>query len=172
MLRVATMAELFDAVETLALTGEQHGERLAILTNGGGAGVLATDALAAQGGRLAELSPETIARLDRVLPPTWSRGNPVDIIGDAPGARYAAALEALFADAGVDAVLALNCPTALAAPEEAARAVIERDGVAARRDAARPQPVYRLARRRTRRRRRARCSTQPGYRPTKRPRTR
>ena len=124
MLRVATMAELFDAVETLALTGEQHGERLAILTNGGGAGVLATDALAAQGGRLAELSPATIARLDRILPPTWSRGNPVDIIGDAPGAHYAAVLEALFADAGVDAVLALNCPTAFAAPEEAARAVI------------------------------------------------
>src|SRR3954454_9921147 len=124
MLRVATMAELFDAVETLALTGEQHGERLAILTNGGGAGVLATDALVAQRGRLAELSPATIARLDRILPPAWSRGNPVDIIGDAPGARYAAVLEALFADDGVDAVLALNCPTALAAPEEAARAVI------------------------------------------------
>jgi acetyltransferase len=60
-----------------------------------------------------------------VLPPTWSRGNPVDIIGDAPGTRYAAALEALFADEGIDAVLALNCPTALAAPDEAARAVIE-----------------------------------------------
>src|SRR3954466_14428183 len=112
MLRVSTMAELFDAVETLALTGEQNGERLAHLTNGGGAGVLAPDALAAQGGRLAELSPQTIARLDAVLPPTWSRGNPVDIIGDAPGAHYAAVLEALFADAGVDAVLALNCPTA------------------------------------------------------------
>ena len=125
MLRVATMAELFDAVETLALTREQHGDRLAILTNGGGAGVLATDALAAQGGRLAALSPATIARLDKVLPATWSRGNPVDIIGDAPGARYAAALDALFADEGVDAVLALNCPTALAAPDEAARAVIE-----------------------------------------------
>jgi acetyltransferase len=125
MLRVGTMAELFDAVETLALTGEQSGDRLAILTNGGGGGVLATDALAAQGGRLAELSPDTIVRLDQVLPPTWSRGNPVDIIGDAPGTRYAAALDALFADEGVDAVLALNCPTALASPEEAARAVID-----------------------------------------------
>jgi acetyltransferase len=125
MLRVATMAELFDAAETLALTDEQNGERLAILTNGGGAGVLATDALAALGGRLAELAPETITRLDRTLPPTWSRGNPVDIIGDAPGARYSAALDALFADEDVDAVLALNCPTALAAPEEAARAVVE-----------------------------------------------
>ena len=124
MLSVGSMEELFDAAETLALTGEQNGERLAIVTNGGGAGVLATDALEAAGGRLAALSPATIARLNRVLPATWSRGNPVDIIGDAPGSRYAAALEALFDDDGVDAVLALNCPTALASPEEAARAVI------------------------------------------------
>jgi acetyltransferase len=125
MLRVGTMAELFDAAETLALTGGQNGDRLAILTNGGGAGVLASDALAAAGGRLATLSVEAVKRLDRALPATWSRGNPVDIIGDAPGARYAAAIEALCEDEGVDAILALNCPTALASPEEAARAVIE-----------------------------------------------
>jgi len=126
MLRVDTMAELFDAAETLALTGEQHGERLAILTNGGGAGVLASDALEAAGGRLAVLAAPTIARLDSHLPPTWSHGNPVDLIGDAPGSRYGAALEALFADDGVDAVLVLNCPTALASPEEAARTVIDK----------------------------------------------
>jgi acetyltransferase len=125
MLRVATMKELFDGAETLALTGEQHGDRLGVLTNGGGAGVLASDALEAAGGRLATLSADTLARLGRLLPATWSRGNPVDIIGDAPGARYAGALEALLADDGVDAVLALNCPTALASPEEAAQAVID-----------------------------------------------
>src|SRR6266700_2593535 len=89
MLRVGTMAELFEAAETLALTRKQAGARLAIVTNGGGAGVLATDALDAAGGSLASLAPETIARLDRVLPPTWSRGNPVDLIGDASGKRYA-----------------------------------------------------------------------------------
>jgi len=125
MLRADTMAELFEAAATLALTGVQDGERLAILTNGGGAGVLASDALEAAGGRLATLSAETIAKLDGVLPATWSRGNPVDIIGDAPGSRYGAALEAVFADDGVDAVLVLNCPTALAGPEDAARAVID-----------------------------------------------
>src|SRR5271170_8042632 len=125
ILRVGHMAELFDAAETLALTRPQTGDRLAILTNGGGAGVLATDALEAAGGRLASLAPETIARLGRVLPVTWSHGNPVDIIGDAPGERYAAALGALFADHGIDAFLILNCPTALAVPEEAARAVID-----------------------------------------------
>jgi acetyltransferase len=134
MLRVGTMAELFDAAETLALTREQDGERLAILTNGGGAGVLATDALVAAGGRLAELSPDTLAELDRLLPPTWSRGNPVDIIGDAPGKRYADALAALIRDPEVDAILVVNCPTALAQPEEAARATI--DTIAAAKPAA------------------------------------
>jgi acetyltransferase len=125
MLRVATMAELFDAAETLALTRGQVGDRLAIVSNGGGAGVLATDALAASGGRLAALAPETVARLGEVLPRTWSHGNPVDIIGDAPGARYAAAIRALVGDHGVDGLLVLNCPTALADPDAAAQAVID-----------------------------------------------
>ncbi len=125
MLRVDTMAELFDAVETLALTRPQQGDRLAILTNGGGPGVLATDALIALGGRLAELSPETTSKLDAVLPKTWSRGNPVDIIGDAPGKRYADALKILLDDGALDAILVLNAPTAMARPSEAARAVID-----------------------------------------------
>ncbi|HWB49499.1 MAG TPA: bifunctional acetate--CoA ligase family protein/GNAT family N-acetyltransferase [Stellaceae bacterium] len=125
MLRVGTMAELFEATETLALTRAQKGERLAIVSNGGGAGVLATDALAAQDGKLAALAPDTIAALDKVLPATWSRGNPIDIIGDAPGARYAAALDKVLADGNVDALLVLNCPTALASPDEAAQAVID-----------------------------------------------
>jgi acetyltransferase len=125
MLRVGTMAELFDAVETLALTQEQVGDRLAIVTNGGGAGVLATDALLAAGGNLAELADDTIQELDRVLPKTWSRANPVDIIGDAPGRRYADALTALIRDPGVDAILVLNCPTALGQPEETAHSVID-----------------------------------------------
>ncbi len=125
MLRVATMAELFDAAETLALTREQVGERLAILTNGGGAGVLATDALVDAGGQLTSLSEETIAELNRVLPATWSHGNPADIIGDASGKRYAEAVTALIRDRNVDAILVLNCPTALAEPEETAAAVID-----------------------------------------------
>jgi acetyltransferase len=125
MLRVGTMAELFDAAETLALTHDQVGERLAILTNGGGAGVLATDALIAAGGQLAALSEATVADLNRLLPATWSHGNPVDIIGDAPGERYGGALTALLGDPEVDAILVLNCPTALAQAEDTARAVID-----------------------------------------------
>ncbi len=129
MLRVETLAELFDAAETLALTREQLGDRLAILTNSSGVGVLAADALLGAGGRLAELSPATIAELNRRLPATWSGGNPVDIVGDAAATTYADALAALIGDPDLDAILVLNCPTALAPAEEAARAVI--DAVAA-----------------------------------------
>jgi acetyltransferase len=133
MLRVYSLEELFDAVETLAKHAELSGRpgsapdggaRLAILTNGGGLGVLATDALIDEGGRLAELSPETIAALDANLPATWSRGNPVDIIGDAPGSRYKAAMEALLKDPQSDAVLAMHCPVAVASPLQAAEAVV------------------------------------------------
>ena len=124
MLRVYEMRELFDAAETLARSRPHRGDRLAIVTNGGGPGVLATDALIARGGRLAELSDETYERLDKVLPPTWTRGNPVDLIGDARGDRYAQALKIVMQDMGVDAVLVMNVPTAMLAPEDAARSVI------------------------------------------------
>lgn len=124
MLRVTDLGDLFAAVETLARLPPVKGERVAIITNGGGIGVLATDALLDEGGVLATLSPETIAKLDPVLPHTWSRANPVDIIGDAPGARYCAALDGVLADPGVDAILLLNAPTAVASSVEAAEAVI------------------------------------------------
>jgi len=124
MLRVYELRELFEAVVTLAAGVRPAGARLAILTNGGGAGVLATDALADYGGTLAELSPQTIERLDEALPKTWSRGNPVDVLGDAKGDRYRIALEAILADRGADAVLVMNCPTAVADSADAARAVL------------------------------------------------
>ena len=124
MLRVTELDELFDAVETLATGVKIDGDRLAILTNGGGIGVLATDALIGGGGHLAQLSADTMERLNRVLPPTWSHGNPVDIIGDAPGQRYADALSALLEDRGIDAILVLNCPTAVADSLDAADAVV------------------------------------------------
>ncbi len=130
MLRVMNLDELFDAVETLSKARLPKGDRLAILTNGGGFGVMATDSLIDEKGRLAELTPETMAALDAVLPPTWSRGNPIDIIGDATGERYAKALEALTRTAsrkagGIDGLLVLNCPTAVASSDDAAEAVIE-----------------------------------------------
>ncbi len=123
LLRVTELYELFEAAETLSRLGRLTGERLAILTNGGGAGVLATDALIEQGGRLAALSPQSIAALEAVLPKTWSHGNPVDIIGDAGAERYQASLDILLSDSSVDAVLVLNCPTAIMASIEPARVV-------------------------------------------------
>ena len=124
MLRVGELRELFDAVATLNAGLKVRGDRLAILTNGGGAGVMAADALEMRGGRLAALSPATLAALDKAAPPTWSKGDPVDIIGDATPARYAAALEALLGDPDADAILVMNCPTAVADSTAAAEAVI------------------------------------------------
>jgi acetyltransferase len=125
MLRVHALRELFEAVGTLAAGVRVGGDRLGIITNGGGFGVLAADALAEHGGRLATLSQATVDRLDRLLPPTWSRGNPVDIIGDAGPERYAGAVQAVLEDPALDAVLVLNCPVGVADSLEAAQAVAE-----------------------------------------------
>jgi acetyltransferase len=123
MLRVFDLRELFDCAETLGRMAAPRGKRLALLTNGGGLGVLAVDRLAELGGVPAELSATARERLDAVLPPTWSGSNPVDIIGDADSARYAAALEILLADPGNDAVLVMNVQTAVAAAGDIAETV-------------------------------------------------
>lgn len=125
LLRVFALEDLFHAAGILAAKQRPAGDRLAILSNGGGIAVLATDALIDEGGVLAPLDAVTRQRLDGVLPPTWSRGNPVDIIGDADGARYAGALEALLESDSNDAVLVLNCPTGVTSSLEAAEAVID-----------------------------------------------
>jgi acetyltransferase len=137
LLRVVDLGELFDAAETLGRVRALGGRRLAILTNGGGIGVLAIDRLIDLGGTAAEISATARARLDSVLPPTWSKSNPVDIVGDADSARYAAALEALVADPENDAVLVMNVQTALAPAAGIAATVV--DLVQAQR-ASRPNP--------------------------------
>ena len=124
MLRVDTLEALFDAAETLAHARPLPGERLAIVTNGGGAGVLAADALALEGGTLAQLGAETLAKLDQCLPATWSHGNPVDLIGDAPVDRYKSALDILLAAPEVDGVIFIHAPTALVPAPEIARACL------------------------------------------------
>ncbi|HVY65724.1 MAG TPA: bifunctional acetate--CoA ligase family protein/GNAT family N-acetyltransferase [Gammaproteobacteria bacterium] len=123
MLRVASLDELFDAVETLAVARAPRGARLGIVTNGGGLGVLAADALLDAGGELATLSATTLGKLSAMLPPGWSHGNPVDVIGDATPERFAAALDLVLDDEACDAVLVLHCPTAVSSGFEAARAV-------------------------------------------------
>lgn len=121
--RVADLRELFDCAETLARLKSPPGKRLAILTNGGGIGVLAVDRLAELGGIPATISPATRDALNAVLPATWSKSNPVDIVGDADAPRYAAALEALLADSENDAVLVMNVQTAIARADDIAAAV-------------------------------------------------
>jgi acetyltransferase len=123
LVRVLDLRELFDCAETLGRKTPLSGPRLAILTNGGGIGVLAVDRLVELGGAAAELSDTTRAGLDRALPPTWSRANPVDIIGDADVPRYTAALRALLADDANDAVLVTNVQTAVASASEIATVV-------------------------------------------------
>jgi acetyltransferase len=120
ILRVSDLRELFDCAETLGRVEQPAGKRLAILTNGGGIGVLAVDRLAELGGIPAEITAAMREKLNAVLPPTWSGSNPVDIVGDADAARYAAALERLLADAGNDAILVMNVQTAIAPADDIA----------------------------------------------------
>ncbi len=123
ILRVNDLDALFAAAETLGRVKPFSGNRLAVLTNGGGIGVLAVDRLADLGGTLAGISSETMRKLNLALPATWSKANPVDIGGDSDAARYEAALEALLADTENDAILVMNVPTALASAPDAATAV-------------------------------------------------
>jgi len=121
--RVFEMEDMFDCAELLAHHAPPRSSRLAIVTNAGGPGVMATDALMAQRGELAQLTDETIAELNEVLPVHWSHGNPVDIIGDAPPERYAAATEIVGRDPGVDALLVILSPQAMTDPTRAGEAV-------------------------------------------------
>ena len=120
VLRVNTIAELFNIAELLGKQPRPRGPRLAIVTNGGGPGALAMDALIANGGESAQLSQETLSALDKVLPPHWSHGNPVDVIGDADAERYARAVEIVSHDAGNDGLLVVMVPQAVTLPEDIA----------------------------------------------------
>lgn len=120
VLRVRTVEELFDMAEVLARQPRPRGPRLAILTNAGGPAALASDQAVTAGAELAELSPASIAALDRVLPPHWSRGNPVDLLGAADGALYGRAAGMLLADESTDGLLVVLTPQAMTEPERTA----------------------------------------------------
>lgn len=127
-IRVKAYNQLFAATEALAagrLPRGLPGNRLAIITNGGGPGVLAADAAVDAEVELARLAPATLQKLNAILPATWSRANPVDIIGDADQRRFAQALQILLEDEGNDGVLVLFCPTIRLDAEEAARALLQ-----------------------------------------------
>ena len=125
VVRVNNYAHFFAVAETLHTGLKTPGPRLAIVTNGGGPGVMAADFLADRSLPLASLSPETESRLDEVLPQAWSGANPVDVLGDAPADRYAAAVEVCLQDSSVDSVLAILVPVAQTEPIHVAEAVAE-----------------------------------------------
>jgi acetyltransferase len=123
--RAYTVKQLFAAAELLASRDYQvHGNRLAIVTNGGGPGVMATDRAVEQHLAMAALGKDTLAALDGLLPAHWSHGNPVDILGDADAQRYRGAVAACLADPGVDGLLVMLTPQAMTEPLAAAEAVV------------------------------------------------
>ena len=120
VLRVNRISDIFFMSDVLAKQPRPRGNRLCIVTNAGGPGVLATDALVASGGELADLSPQTMAAFDEILPPQWSHNNPVDILGDAEPERYAKSLEIAAKDPAIDGMLVILTPQDMTNPTQIA----------------------------------------------------
>jgi acetyltransferase len=125
IVRVDEVADLFNSAEVLGMQPLPKGPNLAIITNAGGPGVMATDALIAKGGKLAKLSQKTMEFLNSILPHYWSRGNPIDILGDAKADRYKSVTEACLNDENVDGILIIYTPQAVAEPVEIAKSITE-----------------------------------------------
>jgi acetyltransferase len=125
VVRLANVGQMYAAASALFSHFRPRGNRLAIVTNGGGPGVMAADYAADIGIPLAQLHPATVTRLNELLPANWSKANPIDILGDADPARYGASLQACLDDEGVDGVLAILTPQAMTDPTQAARTVID-----------------------------------------------
>jgi acetyltransferase len=120
VLRVNSIADIFYMSEVLSKQPRPKGPNLALLTNAGGPGVLAADGLIAAGGKLAKLSPQSIEELNKICPPHWSKGNPIDIIGDASPERYKSALDVVMKDPNCDGVLVLTAPQGFTEPTQTA----------------------------------------------------
>jgi acetyltransferase len=125
IVRVEEIADLFNAAEVLGTQPLPKGNRLAVITNAGGPGVMATDALIAQGGQLASLSKKTLDALNAVLPPFWSRGNPIDVLGDAKSERYKVAVEACLNDENIDGIAIIFTQQAVSESVEIAKSIVE-----------------------------------------------
>ncbi len=125
IVRIKETSDLFNTAEVLDSHHLARGRRLAIVTNAGGVGVMAADAVIAMGGKIAELSSETMKKLDKLLPDAWSRGNPVDVLGDASEERYIGAMTTCLQDSNVDAILMIYTPQGPAVPMELAKATTD-----------------------------------------------
>lgn len=121
--RIYQVEDMFDCAELLARQQTPKGDRLAIITNAGGPGVMTTDALIERDGKLAAIGDEAMKQLDEFLPICWSHGNPVDVLGDAPPERFAKAVEIVLKDKNVDAVLVILTPQAMTDPTATAHAI-------------------------------------------------
>ncbi len=124
VIRVNTIGELFDAAQALAMQKRPEGNRLAVVTNAGGPGVIVTDTLIELGGRMAKLSDKTMARLNEVLPPAWSHGNPIDVLGDARPQLYKTAVDLCLDDENVDGILLVLTPQSMTDLEGIAREIV------------------------------------------------
>ncbi len=124
VVRVNTIEQLFSCAQTLAMQPRPEGNKLAIITNAGGPGVIATDYLIENGGELANLSQDTIGRLNKMLPAAWSKGNPVDVLGDAGAERYEGAAELCLRDRNVDGVLVILTPQSMTDPVGVAQQLV------------------------------------------------
>jgi len=124
VLRVEAISELFDMAEVLGKQPRPKGPRLTIVTNAGGPSVIATDMLISSGAQLADLTPETMAAFNAILPPTWSHNNPVDIIGDAKPELYAKSLEIASKDPNTDGILVILTPQAMTDPTATAQCLV------------------------------------------------
>jgi acetyltransferase len=125
IIRIHDIGKIFDVAELVGRKKLPAGSRLAIITNAGGPGVMATDALIAQNGELAKLNKTTLGKLNENLPPYWSHGNPVDVLGDAKSKRYAKALSIVLEDTEVDAALVILTPQAMTNPSATAKKIAE-----------------------------------------------
>ena len=125
IVRVNTIEELFDCAELVAKQPTPRGSGVAVITNGGGAGVMAADALSSLGLDPVSLGPETIGKLDRFLPPFWSKGNPIDILGDATPERYRQAVEACVSAPEINGLIIIFVPQAVSDPEEVAGSLVD-----------------------------------------------
>jgi len=124
VVRVKNVDQLFYAAKALASGFRPQGKRLAIITNGGGPGAMAADRAGDLDIPLATLAPATLKALNALLPAGWSRNNPIDVVGDAPPERYSEAILAIAKDDGVDGILVILSPQALAQPTEVARGIV------------------------------------------------
>jgi acetyltransferase len=125
MVRVEEIENLFNCAEVLGIHPLPKGQNLVIITNAGGPGVMAADALLARKGKLAKLGEKTMEILDGILPRYWSKGNPIDLLGDADSDRYKASMEACFKDENIDSILIIHTPQGTTDPADVAKTVVE-----------------------------------------------